>query len=509
MIDIVTAIQTIFRPLFKDLGTWRAWMVFLKALFALPMNEEELALYRQCTGRHNPPDKPFREAWVPAGVRSGKSFIAALIAVFLACFFNYRPYLAPGERAHILILAADKAQAQNILRYIKGFLSHIPVLNQLVTGERAEGIDLEVPFDEGGKIQISPVTIMVATCSFRSIRGFTAAAVICDEIAFWRDDLAANPATEVLRAIRPRLATIPNSLLFCISSPYSRSGPLYQAFKDHYGVDGSDVLCWKAPTRVMNPTISQKLIDKHMESDPEAARAEWDAEFRSDLEAFLSIEAIEAVTVRGRRELPPMAGTYYRAFVDPSGGRGDAAGLAISHREQDRVVLDLSKRWTAPHDPAVVVGEMAAVLRGYGITQVTGDRYAGAWPEKEFLKHKIIYTASSKDKSAIYLEFLPMVLSGRVELLDNKTLFSELRSLERRTRSSGRDLVDHPPKGHDDLANAAAGSCVLVAEYAGGSVSYQSIERRRFGRDGGESDEDRRGDREDIPFTRRVRGTAW
>lgn len=200
-----------------------------------------------------------------------------------------------------------------------------------------------------------------------------------------------------------------------------------------------------------------------------------------------------------------MTGIYYKAFVDPSGGRGDAAALAIAHREKDRVVLDLARRWSAPHDPAVVVGEMVAVLKEYRVSKVTGDRYAGAWPEKEFLKHKIIYEASSKDKSSIYLELLPMILSGRVELLDNKTLFSELRSLERRTRGSGRDQVDHPPKGHDDLANAVAGACVLVAEYAGGEISYRSIERRRFDRDSGKSN-----DREDIPIIRRrERRTAW
>lgn len=310
MIDIVMAILTIFRSLFKDLATFSAWIVFLKVLFALPLNEDELAFYRQWTGRQTPPDKPFCEAWVIAGVRSGKSFIAALIAVFLACFFNYRPHLSAGEIPHILILAADRAQAQVILRYIKAFLTQIPVLSQLVKREVADGVDLEVPFEENGKIQISPVAIRVATCSFRSVRGFTAAAVICDEIAFWRDDSAANPATEVLRALRPRMATIPNSLLLCISSPYSRSGPLYQAFKEHYGVDDSDVLCWKAPTRVMNPTIPQSLIDRDMAADPEAARSEWEAEFRTDLEAFLPVEAIEAVTVNGRYELPPMGGIY-------------------------------------------------------------------------------------------------------------------------------------------------------------------------------------------------------
>jgi len=105
---------------------------------------------------------------------------------------------------------------------------------------------------------------------------------------------------------------------------------------------------------------------------------------------------------------------------------------------------------------------MAGVLKAYRVHKVTGDRYGGAWPEQEFSKHGISYQAAEKDKSALYLDFLPMVLSGRVELLDNKHLFNELRALERRTRKGGRDLVDHPPRGHDDLANAVAGVCTTL-----------------------------------------------
>ena len=102
--------------------------------------------------------------------------------------------------------------------------------------------------------------------------------------------------------------------------------------------------------------------------------------------------------------------------------------------------------------------EMAGVLINYGVHRVVGDRYAGAWPEQEFMKHRISYEASQKDKSSLYIDFLPLVLSQRVELLDLKPLVHELRSLERRTRSAGRDLVDHPPRGHDDLANSVAES---------------------------------------------------
>lgn len=448
--NIIEAVNdpNLFRPLFRDLETWEAWKAFLKALFALPMDDNELALYRKCTGRETPPQTPFREAWCPTGVRSGKSFVASLIACYLACFRDYREFLAPGERAMILVIAADRAQSQIIFRYVRAFLASNPMLSRLVEAERAESIDLA-----------NNVTIQVATCSFRSTRGFTAACVICDEIAFWLDK-DFNPAQEVLRAIRPRLSTIPDSLLLAISSPYARSGPLWTTFRDHHGNDDSDVLCWQADSRTMNPTLSQALIDRDIALDPEAARSEWLAEFRSDLEGFLALEAIEAVVVQGRFELAPLPRAAYSAFVDPSGGRQDAAALAIAHREGEMVVIDLARKWNAPHSPQQVIKEMAGILKSYGIGKVTGDRYAGSWPSQEFLKHGVRYEPSAQDKSGLYLNFLPLVMSGKIELLNNQALFNELRNLERRTRSAGRDLVDHPPKGHDDLANAVAGAAV-------------------------------------------------
>jgi hypothetical protein len=61
----------------------------------------------------------------------------------------------------------------------------------------------------------------------------------------------------------------------------------------------------------------------------------------------------------------------------------------------------------------------------------------------------------------LYRELLPLVMSGRVELLDVPRLRTQLLGLERRTARGGRDAIDHGPGGHDDVANAVAG--VLVA----------------------------------------------
>ena len=59
------------------LETFGAWLVFLAALFGLPLVGDQLALYQQCTGRSAPPNTPAREGWLVVGRRGGKSFVLA------------------------------------------------------------------------------------------------------------------------------------------------------------------------------------------------------------------------------------------------------------------------------------------------------------------------------------------------------------------------------------------------------------------------------------------------
>lgn len=78
--NVIDAIrdERLFRPLFKDLKSWNAWIVFLKTVFALPLDPAELGVYRQCTGRAVPPSRPFPEIFAIVGRRGGKSFIASV-----------------------------------------------------------------------------------------------------------------------------------------------------------------------------------------------------------------------------------------------------------------------------------------------------------------------------------------------------------------------------------------------------------------------------------------------
>jgi len=456
-VDIIQTLRDnqLFAKWFDVDDSWKAWSVFLKALFCIPMDAEEMEIFTEYTGRAEAPNrtKPFKESTLIVGRRGGKSQALAIIAVYLACFKDWRRYLAPGERGTIMIIAQDRNQAQIIFRYIFALINDTKVLAPLIKSPRKEMLELH-----------NGINIEVHTASLRSVRGYAMVAVLLDEVAFWRDDTSANPDIEVIRALKPGMIAIKESMLLCASSPYARRGVLYQSWYDNYGKEDSDVLVWKAPTWIMNPTISQGELDKEFEKDSLSAQAEYGAEFRSDVETFLPIEALMAVINLGTQEIPPLSETQYRAFVDPSGGSNDSFTLSIAHydADYDRVILDLIREIQPPFNPKSVVSEYAAVIKSYGLTTVTGDRYGGVWPGEQFKDCGVYYEESLKTKSDIYREFLPIINSKKCELLDHTKLIGQFAALERRTAWGGKDSIDHPPRAHDDLANAAAGAVTLA-----------------------------------------------
>jgi hypothetical protein len=174
--------------------------------------------------------------------------------------------------------------------------------------------------------------------------------------------------------------------------------------------------------------------------------------------------------VAGRTELPPSTSTGgYVAFLDHAGGSGtDSATLAIAHRASldggaPGAVVDLIREVRPPFSPEQVCRDFARELKRYGIRVATADRYAADFAVEAMRREGITLKPASRAKSDLYKELLPLLNSGVVELLDNERLRNQLVSLERRTARGGRDSIDHPPGGHDDVANAVAGVVVLAA----------------------------------------------
>ena len=417
----------------------------------------EFALFQRITALLETVQVPLLELWLAVGRRGGKSQIAALVAVYEAAFRDYTDRLAPGEVATVMVLACDRKQARTVMRYIAGLLHSNPMLERMIFREQGESIELT-----------NRTVLEVSTASFRAVRGYTLAAVIADEIAFWRSDESANPDKEIINALRPAMATLDGRLI-ALSSPYAKRGALWDTYSRHYGKPGS-ILVAQAATLTMNPSLPERVVDEAMERDPDAARAEYKAQFRSDLETFLLREVVDMAVRTSPLELPFEKAHKYFAFVDPAGGGVDEYCLAIGHREDETTVIDVLRARRGV--PAEITAGYAALLKTYNIRKVTGDKYAGSWPGDEMNKHGIEYKPSEKPKSGLYLDLLPALTSGLVELPADNRLVNQLISLERRTARGGKDSIDHPPGGHDDRANVCAG---LVSTKAGSSYDIELL----------------------------------
>ena len=331
-------------------------------------------------------------------------------------------------------------------------LRHVPLLAELIEGDEAEAITLS----NGVRIEIS-------TGNIGSPRGRTFIAVLCDEIAFWRtDNSSRRPDIEALNAVRPSLGSIPGSMLLMASSPYARRGALWGVYRRHYAQDNARTLVWQADTLSMNPALDPGIVNDAYDDDEIAAAAEYGAQFRTDVETFVSREVIDRCTVMHRVELLPADGSGYVAFTDPSGGSSEllhnrSRASARRHRRAGRSARDQAAVQSGNHCAAI-----RHVVAFVQHQRVEGDRFGGEFPRELFKNASITYTLAEKPKSAIYTQFLPLLNSLKIDLLDLPRLQNQLIGFERRTTRACWDSVDHGPGQHDDVCNCVAGVLVKL-----------------------------------------------
>jgi hypothetical protein len=449
---------------------WFKWRTLMTGVMGEALTVNERQIWTELTGREHEPLEMAEEFIAVIGRRGGKTEATATGGAYIASCCDFTDVLVPGETGILLIVAADVEQATIALDRIEAKLRTSPVLRQLVKSRTAKQLRLT-----------NNIVIQVRASNFRRVRGATLIAAIGDESAFWSVEGSANPDTEICAALRPALATT-GGPLFLISSPYAKRGELYSLYKRHFGPNGDPrIVVAQAPTRVMNESLSQSVVDRAMQRDPAAARAEYGAEFRDDVGQFIDRDIILACTMSGVRELPPAATVTYKAGVDPSGGSSDSFTVCVGHldSQRDTCVVDAIREIIAPFSPEAAVAELSQLLKSYRVTRVTGDRYGGEWPREAFSRHGITYELSAMPKSGLYGCLLPLLNSGRIELLDNGRLISQLANLERKTARGGRDSIDHPIGQHDDVSNVVALLAAITISNSGGYS--QEVWRRAFG----------------------------
>ena len=188
----------------------------------IPPEYHDVALKLLGSEQLPPPGMP-AEMYLAFGRRSGKTRFEAVAGVH-AWAENYADRgLSLGEWATISCHCVDKRQARTWFEYCKGLIEASPLLSAEVENITAESIESK-----------HNTRLEVFTSNFRSARGYSMPLAICDEAAYMRDELSAQPDVELRRALLPALATLHGRLLVA-SSLHRRSGLMWDMHRKHYG----------------------------------------------------------------------------------------------------------------------------------------------------------------------------------------------------------------------------------------------------------------------------------
>lgn len=451
--------------------------------------------------------KEFKESWIVAGRRAGKTdCIAAFVVAYEAALGGHELHKRKGKPAICYQVAQDRRMAMFALHSINANLESMDfIFNQ---GNSAKNRIRQVTAD---RIDLwNDITISVMPPTTKSVRGYDNPVAVLDEVGVWyQDSDSANPDYEIYRAISPGQATFPDSKIIGISSPWNKSGLLYKFYEA--GTEGARLMCDECRTRgaaligcdgcqmvrrphrsrlvihtttgaSTNPRIRKDWLQEERDKDPRAFERECLARFQDSLSGFLSSALIEKARAFGVTVVPPNKRNFYVAAIDPA-FRGDAFGFTIVHSDPKLgVVQDYVQRWFNPDgeplDPALIFSTIAGVLRDYGLRSVFSDQYS--LEALQFIAQQNGFsiqevTFSSASKAEIYGNLQALLNQGRLRLLDDAETLNELKMIEKKLSPGGSVQIQAPDGKHDDMATVIA----IAAKEAVWLMPKEEVEEKK------------------------------
>jgi hypothetical protein len=408
-----------------------------------------------------------RMAVLRLGRRSGKGRMAAVLAVWEATV-NAGAHLAavrPGERVHIVVVAPGLDQARLIRDYIGEFLRR-PGLASLIERETTDELELK-----------NGIVISTLAGNAASVRGRAVAVVVMDEAAWFSGvDGSDLDAREVANALVPATAQFPERRMLVLSTPRLGWGWFADLCADAESGSDPELRAWHVTTGEMNPLITASFLEQQRLKDPEAFAREYEAEFPTGVGAALEPSLVRAAVRAEPDTIPPKPGRNYVIAIDPAFVH-DAFTLVLTHREGDRVIVDIVRGWhgtrAAPVPLETTLDTIAELAKAYTGARVITDQSTEAAIHQGLDRRGVVVVARAwtADRAVNALAAVRRhLVAGRLELPPHGVLVNELIGLE--YRPSGRPQIGAAGRGHDDYAYALLAA---VAELDGSDLTDEDI----------------------------------
>jgi hypothetical protein len=448
-VDIIEFVED--PALIGDKSLSPAQRMSLKAVYGLPLTDEELGLFKKTSGLSDYTPREWSEVTFILARRSGKSDkLASNIALYEGCAREHK--LSVGETGVVMIVSSElKRQSRICFEYCLGKLERSKVLRRMIKRVTKDSIAL-----------VNGVTIQTFPCNLARIRGTSLITFLGDEAAWWKQE-GKSIDKEVLDAARPGLS-FPNSKMIKISTPWMMRGEIWNDYQRYWGKPNDEVLVFQGDIYTFRPDYSEKKLEKARRRDPVAFEQEFLARFRQDLSGMYDpVQIDQAVNPDRPLELPFRAGATRAAYVDVAGGGGrDHYAVCLGRLENEKIIVEVVRSRAPKFNPEAVTEDYAALLKSYGVTEVVGDKFSGDWASTAWEKFGVRYVRAEKTKSELYLEAESAFNTGRVEIPNRETLITQLKSLVRKARVGGKDSVDTDGGIPEDEANVVCGLVHLL-----------------------------------------------
>ena len=414
--------------------------------------------------RHAP-----RELIVLSGIRTGKSMLAAAIAIWSSQTIEMG-HLRPGEIPRFSIVSINKDLANVVMGHMMGSILASPILTRLIFDQDAArkwltngkpGTDSIVlrNMDLNRPVEIKVVSGKRAGSSL--VSRWSSGVVFDEAPRMCGQDAAVVNLDDSRKAVLGRL--LPGAGLFMIGSPWAPMGPTYEMYTDSFGKPNRERIVLKAPGPVLNPHWwTPERCERLKEADADAYTTDVLADF-CDVEESLLGPYLDASTM-DEMSLPYDDRLEYVCSIDPA-TRQNAFTMVIATRKGNKKMIVYCRQWQGtslePLSPAKVLQEIAVICSRYNLSWAITDQFAAdAMVDlaSQCGLELVIEEWTRKNKVPLFLELATQFQAGNVLIPPDHYLLKDLRLVKRRITQGGISIVfpQTSDKRHCDYAPAVA-----------------------------------------------------
>lgn len=429
--------------------------------------------------------------------------------------------IMPEDPIKVTCISTSKETASELFSKIVGHVERSEFFRKYRRKPTQQYVNLHTQrdLDKYGPKGIASITIRVAPCSAKGLRGPGNIVVALDEMAFFFADEKKSNAVSykdrddgaIYKAATPSVAKFkkpdgtPDGKIICLSSPGPKSGKFFKEYERSFDEGNEDLMMIQAPTWEIDPGLSSQFLKNSYNANPISFKSEYGAQFSDRLFGWIDDPDIVRKNVIPGLKIKERSMLRIPHFMGIDLGlKKDGTAITIGHwmnemvggAKVDKLEVDYyAVRYAKDEgkeyfEPEEMIDWIASLTKKFYIARGMFDQYYDMTMEPKLhrlgLKQLEAKHFNDSLNSIVYQMLLSCFLSKTLRLPEGNETFvngvrsedselvTELLTLQAQQKSKYIIQVAAPEREgeHDDLSDSLARMVYVAHEYRDKSSTY-------------------------------------